>query len=188
MPSDLDSPDRALFEHPQWRYQVRLHLAVDPARLRALMATADRVIVVDVLDDGELADVVSAPDDPETSLPVSGFRTRTAAARAVLEAQAARGDRVFVDLVTPARADGQFAVEDFLAAGAVVDALAELGVDFSSPESAAACAAFTTLRRALAHLVTASAAGQSWAASGRTQEVVAACALDADDALPGQRA
>lgn len=179
MPTENPTENGAA-EHPQSRYQVRLHLAVDLARLGALQSTGDHLVIVDVLDDGEFA--AGALGGAADSLPVAGFRTRTAAARAVLDAQSARGDRVFVDLVTPARADGQFAVEDFLAAGAVVDALAELGVDFSSPEAAAACAAFTTLRRALAHLVTASAAGQSWAAAGRTAEVIAACALDADDA------
>ncbi|WP_291057514.1 hypothetical protein [Herbiconiux sp.] len=179
MPTET-AAEAAAPEHPQSRYQVRLHLAVDASRLASLQRTGDHVLVVDVLDDGELATATTAAGGRTAALPVAGFRTRTAAARAVLEAQAARGDRVFVDLVTPARVDGQFAVEDFLAAGAVVDALAELGIDFSSPEAAAACAAFTTLRRALAHLVTASAAGRSWAAAGRTPEVLAACALDAD--------
>ena len=40
----------------------------------------------------------------------------------------------------------RFAVEDLLAAGAVVDALASRGIDYASPEAAAACAAFTGLR------------------------------------------
>lgn len=49
-----------------------------------------------------------------------------------------------------------FAVEDLLAAGAVVDALTEVGIDHTSPEAAAACAAYTGLRRAVRHLVSAS--------------------------------
>lgn len=173
MPSETTAP------HPQSHYQVRLHVAVTPQHLPVLLMRADHAIVVDVLDDGEFARHPTVAD-PVADVSVAGFRTRTAAARAVLDAQAERGDRVFVDLITPARPDGQFAVEDFLAAGAIVDALASLGVDFASPEAAAACAAFTSLRRAVTHLVTASAAGQAWSAAGRTPEVHAACALDAD--------
>lgn len=50
----------------------------------------------------------------------------------------------------------RFAVEDLLAAGAVIDAIAELGIDHQSPEAAAAAAAYTGLRNATRHLVNAS--------------------------------
>lgn len=50
----------------------------------------------------------------------------------------------------------RFAVEDLLAAGAVIDAIAELGIDHQSPEAAAAAAAYTGLRNATKHLVNAS--------------------------------
>ncbi len=46
-------------------------------------------------------------------------------------------------------------VEDLLAAGAVVDALVATGIDHTSPEAAVACAAYTGLRRAVRHLVSA---------------------------------
>lgn len=50
----------------------------------------------------------------------------------------------------------RFAVEDLLGAGAVIDAIAEVGIDHQSPEAAAAAAAYTGLRRATTHLVNAS--------------------------------
>lgn len=50
----------------------------------------------------------------------------------------------------------RFAVEDLLGAGAVIDAIAELGIDHQSPEAAAAAAAYTGLRTATRHLVNAS--------------------------------
>jgi len=85
-------------------------------------------------------------------------------AGAVLAHQEALGRRAMVALVAVGEThpDGslRFAVEDLLAAGAVVEALAALGVDFCSPEAAAAAAAFTGLRRATAHLLTASTTGQ----------------------------
>lgn len=77
----------------------------------------------------------------------------------ILELQASLGDRAFVAVVG-AGARGAFAVEDFLAAGAVIDALATAGIDFNSPEAASACAAFEGLRGATAHLTSASETGQ----------------------------
>lgn len=50
----------------------------------------------------------------------------------------------------------RFAVEDLLAAGAVIDAIAEVGIDHQSPEAAAAAAAYTGLRNATRHLLNAS--------------------------------
>lgn len=50
----------------------------------------------------------------------------------------------------------RFAVEDLLGAGAVIDALAEVGIDHQSPEAAAAAAAYTGLRQATRHLFNAS--------------------------------
>lgn len=50
----------------------------------------------------------------------------------------------------------RFAVEDLLGAGAVIDAIAEFGIDHQSPEAAAAAAAYTGLRRATTHLINAS--------------------------------
>jgi phosphosulfolactate phosphohydrolase-like enzyme len=119
-----------------------------------------------------------------------------AVAERVTRLQAERGDRCVVAVVAAggahapaedaADAAGEatdvpdapdFAVEDLLAAGAVVDALTTVGIDHTSPEAAAACAAYTGLRRAVRHLVSASEA-----ATALRPETVRA-ALAADDAL-----
>jgi 2-phosphosulfolactate phosphatase len=104
---------------------------------------------------------------------ISGdFRNCRAVADWILARQVAKGDRVAVAVVASGatRADGsrRFAVEDFLASGAIVDALSTLGIDYCSPEAAAACAAFTGLRSAVAHVLTASESGAEVEASERT--------------------
>nr|WP_246328255.1 2-phosphosulfolactate phosphatase [Curtobacterium pusillum] len=115
------------------------------------------------------------PDGPEVVLGHLG--NAQAVAGRVTRLQAERGDRCVVAIVAAGRhhapgddaaeAAGEaadvpdapdFAVEDLLAAGAVVDALAEVGIDHTSPEAAAACAAYTGLRRAVKHVVSASEA------------------------------
>ncbi len=70
------------------------------------------------------------------------------------------GDRAVVAVVAAGGPDGRFAVEDLLAAGAVIDAIAEAGIDYISPEAAAAVGAFTGLRNATAHVLSASVTGQ----------------------------
>jgi hypothetical protein len=176
MPSIAD-PDPRM----QSRYQVRFHSGPDvPA---ALIADCHVVIVADALADkgaeGSPAAVVAA-GAPAAVVLGAGLRSRAAAARAVLAEQARLGDRALVAVVAAGRPDGSFAVEDFLAAGAVIDALAALGIDYASPEAAAACAAFTGLERAVGHLLSASVTGQEWLAAGRVDELAAAGALDAD--------
>ncbi|MET3635852.1 MULTISPECIES: 2-phosphosulfolactate phosphatase [Curtobacterium] len=112
------------------------------------------------------------PDGPEVVL--GHLANAAAVAERVTSLQAERGDRCVVAVVAAGRtADGaatvadaagepsdvaetpEPAVEDLLAAGAVVDALVTVGIDHTSPEAAAACAAYTGLRRAVKHLVTA---------------------------------
>lgn len=118
------------------------------------------------------------PDGPEVVLGHLG--NARAVAERVAHLQAERGDRCVVAIVAAGRghapgddaaeAAGEavdvpdapdFAVEDLLAAGAVVDALAEVGIDHTSPEAAAACAAYSGLQRAVKHLVSASESGAS---------------------------
>ena len=79
----------------------------------------------------------------------------------VLAVQEQLADRAVVAVIAAGTDDGGFAVEDFLAAGAVIDALASVGIDFNSPEAAAACAAYEGLRNATLHLTSASETGQS---------------------------
>lgn len=92
-------------------------------------------------------------------------------ARACLAEQHARGGRTSIAVI-PALGVGasaeasqtstRFAVENLLAAGAIVGALSALGTDHTSPEAAAACEAFHGLRRAVGHLVTASGTARAF--------------------------
>jgi len=83
-----------------------------------------------------------------------------AVAQWIIALQQQLADRAIVAVVAGGTDEGGFAVEDFLAAGAVVDALATVGIDFNSPEAASACAAYEGLRNATLHLTSASETGQ----------------------------
>ena len=137
--------------HRQAKYQVRFDWGV--AGIRTVAQDADLIVLVDVLSTSPALKI----PDVAAAVVSGGFRNRTAVARWVLDRQAEKGDRVFVAVIAAgdARDDGsiRFAVEDLLAAGAIIDALATAGIDFVSPEGAAACAAFTGLHRAIAHEV-----------------------------------
>ncbi|MGQ2916506.1 MAG: 2-phosphosulfolactate phosphatase, partial [Microbacterium aurantiacum] len=78
----------------------------------------------------------------------------------------------------------RFAVEDELGAGAIIDALAAFGIDHTSPEAAAACAAFQGLRPAVRHLLTAAGSGQQLIADGARDDAIAAAMVDAAPAAP----
>lgn len=146
----------------QERYQVRFDWGV--AGAHAVAADADVVVWVDALRapgpgggppvGPDLAALPTGPAVVEASLP-----SAAAVARWVLDRQEAVRRRFGIAVIAAGatRADGgpRFAVEDLLAAGAVVDALAALGLDATSPEAAAAEAAYRGLRRAVGHLLTA---------------------------------
>ncbi|MCX7523159.1 2-phosphosulfolactate phosphatase [Microbacterium sp. STN6] len=118
----------------------------------------------------------------------ASLRNRTAVAEWILAQQVQTGDRLRVAIVAAGeeRSDGttRFAVEDLLAAGAIIDALAAVGIDYSSPEAAAACAAFVGLRRATGHLLTASVTGQQLIDAGARADVELAGAIDASSVVP----
>lgn len=155
----------------QQRYQVRLDWGEAGARRIGLDAHA--VVVVDELDGhgaASAAQVAAAVAQacaestradgraPEV-LCATSVSAGDAAGR-ILRLQNALGDRCIVAIVGAGSLDDdgfRTTVEDHLAAGAVVDALAELGIDFSSPEAAVACAAWRALQKASGHLLTASA-------------------------------
>ncbi|MBB5639476.1 2-phosphosulfolactate phosphatase [Cryobacterium roopkundense] len=161
---------------PQQKYQVRFDWGV--AGFTVLAPQADVVILVDVLP----TDAPLQLPDTAAHVMTAGLTDRTAVAEWVLARQAEKGDRFSVAVVAAgaARADGniRFAVEDLLAAGAVIDALIGLGIDHCSPEAAAASAAFVGLKQAARHLVSASESGQQLVALGREAEVRAAAQLD----------
>ncbi|WIE75505.1 hypothetical protein [Curtobacterium sp. MCSS17_007] len=184
----------------QEQYQVRF--AWGSAGASRIAHDTHLVVWVDVLPDAHDAargaDPVSRgraaaallPDGPEVVLGHLG--NATAVAERVTGLQAARGDRCVVAVVAAGRAtDGagavadaagepvdtaevpEQAVEDLLAAGAVVDALVSVGIDHTSPEAAVACAAWTGLRRAAKHLVSA-AEGAADLDRGTVQAALAA--------------
>lgn len=195
----------------QSKYQVRFDWGIDGAERVA--DGADVVVVVDVLgtewraagqpDAGEHPastgewNALLAVLPPEAAVLSAGFTTAAAAARWITERQHALGRRAMIAIVAAGGAAGaeapaggiRFAVENQLAAGAIIDALAALGIDFCSPEAAASCAAFTGLRGAVAHLLTASASAQQLVAAGVDAATIrAAGALNAGETVAVLRA
>jgi 2-phosphosulfolactate phosphatase len=111
------------------------------------------------------ADVVAWVDELGAAPVPAGARITALAdaaefARWCLAEQERLGGRFRIAVVAAGatQPDGslRFAVEDLLGAGAVIEAIAELGIDHQSPEAAAAAAAYTGLRNATRHLVNAS--------------------------------
>ena len=146
----------------QSAYQVRFDWGRPGAR--AIGADADVVVWCDAI-----APVPPIPDFDD--LPAGGaviiadLRAAGAAARwvAALQLQLRRRIAIAVVGAGESRPDGsaRFAVEDHLAAGAVIASLGTLGIDATSPEAAVADAAYRGLERAVGHLVTASVGGRS---------------------------
>jgi phosphosulfolactate phosphohydrolase-like enzyme len=146
----------------QEKYQVRFGWGA--AGAARIAAGAHLIAWVDVLPDaataaagnGLEAGVVPAspPSGPEVL--TVGLTDGTVVAERVSSLQTELGDRCVVAVVAAGGTDGAFTVEDLLGAGNVIDALVAIGIDHTSPEAAAACAAWTGLHRAARHLVSAS--------------------------------
>ena len=123
------------------------------------------------------------------------LRNRTAVAQRILALQEERGERTIVAIVaagereSPAGAGEaiRFAIEDQLAAGAIVDALVGLGIDHTSPEAAVACAAFEGLRHATTHLIGASGSAVELVEQGFRADVRFASERDASRVVPELR-
>lgn len=191
----------------QSTYQVRLDWGL--AGL-ARLAEADVVVIVDVLHfssrltdavaDGAAIDLAEAAvwstDSVAPALAVTaaaggatvlvgGIRNATAIARTVQAIQEERQARTSVALIAAGERDGsndvRFAVEDHLAAGAIIAALTDLGIDHTAPDAAVAAEGFRALRRALGHLVSASGSARDTA---DVDAVAAASRLDAVSAVP----
>jgi phosphosulfolactate phosphohydrolase-like enzyme len=117
------------------------------------------------LADGALSDLVADGTLVGASIVTASIQHAGAVARWALARQAEIGDRFRIAVIAagePTAGDAvRFAVEDLLGAGAIVDALASVGIDYYSPEAAAASAAYTGLRSATAHVVSASTSGQA---------------------------
>ncbi|MHC2998638.1 2-phosphosulfolactate phosphatase [Microbacterium sp. HJ5] len=201
-------------QHPfdQSAYQVRLEWGTDGlARLAPsdVVVVVDVLrfssTVVQAVEKGETvamdaaaravsingAAVADAAASTAGTVLLGGLRNAAAVARAVMDLQHRRGERTSIAVIAcgelvsrDAGAPLRFAVEDLLGAGAVIDALAELGIDHSSPDAAVAGEGFRSLRGAVRHLLTASGSGRELEAAGRRDEVLAAAAVDAASVVP----
>jgi len=132
------------------------------------------------------AAVAAAAADSGALVMLGCLRNASAVAAAVLAEQVARSGRTSVSIIAAGELAGRepgaalrFAVEDQLGAGAIVDALAALGIDHTSPEAAVTCEAFRGLRGTIRHLLTASGSGQELIERGRRDDVLAAAVVDA---------
>lgn len=139
----------------QTRYQVRFDWAIDGAH--AIGSDADVLIWVDAI--AEPGSELALEKIPSGSAVVlADLPSAHAVASWVIERQVSLGRRIIIAVIGAGSArDGQLRVttEDLLAAGAIIDQLATLGLDATSPEAAAAEAAFRGLSRATSHLLTA---------------------------------
>ncbi|MBN9239706.1 MAG: hypothetical protein BGO97_08405 [Micrococcales bacterium 70-64] len=145
----------------QPQYQIRFDWGVEGAN--AIAPGAHIVVWADALGTGDPSGIVH-----DGALLTGSVGSRAAIADWVLARQVELGDRATVAVVAAGGPDGRFAVEDLLAAGAVIDALAEVGIDYISPEAAAAVGAYTGLRNATGHVLSACVTGQEIiAADGR---------------------
>ncbi|WP_146184984.1 2-phosphosulfolactate phosphatase [Agromyces badenianii] len=152
----------------------------------------DIVVWVDVVPDASapvLPEAVVGSVPERAALLAAGLVDATATARWILGEQARLGRRAFIAVIAAGDAEASFTADDLLGAGAVIDALAVLGIDDTSPEAAVAAAAFGGLRRAVRHLTSASSSGRAAAAAGMAPgELHALAALDSSDAARVVRA
>lgn len=151
--------------HGQGSYQVRFDWGVTGAA--AIAPGAHVVIWVDQLapasGEPEVMPLLGGTPGGVELVPAT-LQDAAEVASFCVQRQAEIGGRFVIAVVAAgaARADGslRFAVEDLLAAGAVIDALAAQGIDHQSPEAAAAAAAYSGLRNATGHLISASASSR----------------------------
>ena len=140
----------------QTKYQIRFDWGLGGGT--AIAPGAHIVVWVDALTTALAPDPLNIPHGSAVVLGTVG--NAAAVAAWVLERQVELGDRATVAVVAAGSDDGHFAVEDLIAAGAVIDAIAAVGIDFISPEAAAAVGAFVGLRNATGHVLSASVTGQ----------------------------
>jgi 2-phosphosulfolactate phosphatase len=139
----------------QPQYQVRFGFG--PRQARELSPGAYVLVWADALANGS----GRVADLPGTfSILAAGTGAASAVANWVLAQQVARSRRLTVAVIAAGGSQGGFTVDGLLAAGAIIDALADAGLDYISPEAASAVAAFMGLKSAHDHLLSASVAGQ----------------------------
>lgn len=169
----------------QASYQIRFDWG---RRALRVLAPAHITVVVDALPGSVELDLT----DVDGHVVRAGLTDRSAVARWILERQHENGGRTSVAVVAVGDVDEsgepRFAMEDQLAAGALIDALIGLGIDHVSPDAAVASASYDGLRRACVHLLSASASGRLLKAEGRGDEVLAAARVDSVDDVTVLRA
>ena len=163
----------------QSQYQVRFDWGV--AGAAAITPGAHILIWADALATAGAPDPLAL--DVECAVILGSVGNRAAVAQWVLDRQAELGDRVVIAVVAAAADDGRFAVEDLLAAGAVIEAISDAGIDSTSPEAAAASGAYAGLRNATGHVLSASVTGKQLAADGDIERMNAARAAHASPEL-----
>lgn len=138
----------------QARYQVRFDLGIEGAR--AAGSDADVIVWARASGEGMGGLLERLPATP--AVIVTALPTAFAAADWVLSEQLRLNRRFAISVIAAGvsrEGTWRYAVEDQLVAGAVIARLSELGLDATSPEAAAAEAAFLGLRRAVSHLMSA---------------------------------
>jgi hypothetical protein len=156
----------------QQRYQVRFDIGLDGAR--RIGESAHLLVWCDGLV-GEACPVDALP--PRLEVVDATLGSVGDIARRLLALQAERGERTMVAVVaagSPVDAPEGLAVEDLLLAGAVVEALGAVGIDATSPEAAAASAAYAGLHGAVGHMLSASVGGRALATASGSEAVAAA--------------
>ena len=150
----------------QEQYQIRLALAA-PGALRA-----DLVV---------WADAFGTSQPPCAVAHTVSLRNRARIARQIFAEQTLRNARTSVlVLVAPSSDSTQLPAANLAVAGALIEALSDLGLDHTSPEAALALAAWVGIRPARKHLLGATSAARLLAQSGRPEVVAAALELDVD--------
>lgn len=139
----------------QTRYQVRFDWTA--AGAHAIGGDADVIVWVDAIKEVDAKlDVSALPAGPAVVL--ADLPSAHAVAKWLIEYQVTVGKRILIAIVAAGASrenSWRFAAEDLLAAGAIIDQLAALGLDATSPEAATAEAAYRGLASATAHLMTA---------------------------------
>jgi hypothetical protein len=144
----------------QASYQVRFDWG--GAGIEAV-GPVDVVVWADAIPGGPTGGWEAAPD--HCAVIEADLRTAAAAARWAMARQRQRARRTSIAVIGAGdtRADGstRWTVEDLLVAGAVIAELGALGIDATSPEAAAAEAAYRGLAGAMRHLMTACVSGRA---------------------------
>lgn len=163
----------------QTKYQVRFDWGAEG--LAAIVEGADVLIIADALSEPPGREADGSDLIPEGfDRPVLAATGGNSAATAdwVLGMQEGKGDRFSVAVVAAGElgdeGGSRFCVEDLLVAGGIIDALAEVGIDYASPEASAAAATHQGLANAVSHIFSASVTGQLLLARGAESEIEAA--------------